>query len=275
LVDPRPNRLNPVLSALAPVATIAAGSAVFLYVIGGAVLWLRFDQADVPATRAVALSPGSRLIVASMTGIVAPTVLMLAIATVLLAFMTGAHRRVGERADREEDAADPLNARVSTKLVWALLGLLLVILGLLFVPPIAGQIASFLFIAAWAGYLFWTVIARNRRERELRKRDRYASAPLPVGRIAGAFLLALSGALLAIQTDGPSRLEPVQIRLDRSVSRGSFIAQTGDAVYIGQRGVILGIPNDRVELIRIGSPSPQPERHGVGEQAIRDWLGID
>jgi hypothetical protein len=65
-------RLRPGLDVAAQAATIVAGGVGFLYVVGGALLLVRFNNAHVPAGRAVALVEGPRLVQTGLTGVFGP-----------------------------------------------------------------------------------------------------------------------------------------------------------------------------------------------------------
>jgi hypothetical protein len=67
--------LERMLGQAAAVTAFVAGTVGLLYVIGGAVLWLRFHEADIPADRAVALVPKNDLLVLGLRVMVIPAVL--------------------------------------------------------------------------------------------------------------------------------------------------------------------------------------------------------
>ena len=62
------------LAQAAAVTAFVAGTVGLLYVIGGAVLWLRFHEAGIPADRAVALVPKNDLLVLGLRVMVIPAV---------------------------------------------------------------------------------------------------------------------------------------------------------------------------------------------------------
>lgn len=71
----RAGGLERMLGQAAAVTAFVAGTVGLLYVIGGAVLWLRFHEADIPADRAVALVPKNDLLVLGLRVMVIPAVL--------------------------------------------------------------------------------------------------------------------------------------------------------------------------------------------------------
>jgi hypothetical protein len=86
-----------------------------------------------------------------------------------------------------------------------------------------------------------------------------------------AAILAV-GSLVAEAEGGP-RMEPVSVeRVDAAPVRGGYVSQNGQAVCVATGHGSLGIPNDRVRVVRIGRPpDPQPP-DSIARWASRKYL---
>ncbi len=92
-------RLQDSAQAVAAVAGAAAGIVAFIYVLGGAVMWLRFARAGLPADEAVAAMTTTMLLTVGVRLLVLPALILGILAIVLVAF-TRAKERAGYRVLR-------------------------------------------------------------------------------------------------------------------------------------------------------------------------------
>jgi hypothetical protein len=98
---------------------------------------------------------------------------------------------------------------------------------------------------------------------------------IPKGKVVALLVVALTATILIGEAEKPVTLEPVSVRLDSgSRVRGIYVTQTSETLYLGQRNVIIGIPNERLRAMRIG-PAPKPRsQRGAAERWLRDLFGI-
>jgi hypothetical protein len=226
--DDDEKRAPQVRRAWTEIATTVAATALFLYVLGGAVLWIRFGQGGVPAARAVALVPSSRLVVTALSGFVLPLIVLLLVFTLTL---WSAHRM------------SPARWGLSRRRRVALLGVAWFVVGVLLAPPSIVGLGLWLVLSASAAFIFGTGLPLR--------------TPFPWFSIAASAAVTSAAVLLLIETQKPPKLEPVQALLnDGPTVRGVFITQTGEALYVGQHHAIVAVPNARLRLVRIG-PTPQ------------------
>jgi hypothetical protein len=92
-------RLQDSAQAVAAVAGAAAGIVAFIYVLGGAVMWLRFARAGLPPDEAVAAMTPTMLLTIGVRLLVLPALILGLLAIVLVAF-TRAKERIGFRVLR-------------------------------------------------------------------------------------------------------------------------------------------------------------------------------
>jgi hypothetical protein len=69
-----PPRFEDLVSRFGMLAGAVAGTVGFVYVVGGAVMWLRFWRSDVPADQALALVPRTDLLVVGMRVMILPAI---------------------------------------------------------------------------------------------------------------------------------------------------------------------------------------------------------
>jgi hypothetical protein len=76
MTEPSPGRprLEDLVSRLGMLAGAVAGTVGLVYVVGGAVMWLRFWRSDVPADQALALVPRTDLLVVGMRVMILPAI---------------------------------------------------------------------------------------------------------------------------------------------------------------------------------------------------------
>jgi hypothetical protein len=235
------------------VASAVAGGAAFLYLLGGALLLVRFANAGVPAGRAVSLVEGSRLIEVGATGIAGPAILLIVTAVVV----SGIIRAIPAPRPRQRRRRRPPR--------WArgvIIGVsVLLLIGLL--PP---SLAMAIVIVGLSGLTLWLWLHDQLDSRNL--------PALPVG-LTFAAILALGS--LAEEARGGPRLEPVTVHVAGSPEvRGGYIAQSAEAVYVARGHGIVGIPNERVREVRIGpEPSVPPPPDSVLTWAARRFLDVE
>jgi hypothetical protein len=85
-----------------------AGTVGLVYVIGGAVMWLRFRQAGLPADQAVALLPKTDLLVAGLRVMILPAVAAAAFLVVLACWQNARFDRLERQRGSMRDALDSL-----------------------------------------------------------------------------------------------------------------------------------------------------------------------
>jgi hypothetical protein len=230
----RPSELEALFLRFGTLAGSAAGTVGFVYLVGGAIMWLRFWRSDLPADQALALVPRTDLLVVGMRVMILP-----ALAAGLLFLLLAARRsRRGE--------GTPLGR---TTLV--LLAVPAVVLALV-VPFAPGAYAWPL-----AALGLWSVWCRcmptERGARTL------------IWRTAVAAMLAAALVSIARQFDRPVKLPSATLMLtdERRPVTGVLVTASSDAVTIGfpESRRLTSFPRDQVATVDIGPPldrrSPQ------------------
>jgi hypothetical protein len=221
-----------------------AASAGFVYLIGGAVMWLRFRQADLPADQAVALMSREHLLVIGLRLMILP-----ALATGALAWLATSRTSPSTvlpslRAGRLARLRARIGRMSKRRLALATAGVVLI-----------GALALML-PASWAslGWLAAAAMIVVFRVRQLRR---------PPGRLdprLAMALVAVAGAglvSLARQLDQPVQLLSAQVELDSGkVRSGVFVGTTGDDVFIGDTvaHTIVALPRSHVSAVIAGPP---------------------
>ena len=210
------------------VAASAAGTAGFVYVVGGAVMWLRFWRSGLPADQALALVPRSDLLVVGMRIMILPA---LAAGGLFLLLAARRSRR-------------PEGAQVSRVAV-ALLAVPALVLALV-VPFAPGAYAWPL--AALGLWYVWCHC--------LRAQD---GAPRAlVRRAVVAAMLAAALVSIARQFDRPVQLPSATLTVAGAQEpvTGVLVTVTSDAVVIGvpETARLTSFPRDRIETVEVGPP---------------------
>ena len=257
-------------------AAIVAGTVGLLYVIGGTVMWLRFDRADLPADRAVALVPKTDLLVLGLRVMVLPALASAALLLTLGSIWRGRqanlqrlrkekreHERrlkepsnegeeLRERVDRLDEeirrtdvppVMDHLPTPRGNPVRFALLAGLALLVGLV-VPFSVGALA---WPVALVGLLWYWL--------RLTSEQRAAGATgLPVWRLSLAAALAASIITVARQTDPPVDL--VSVRAEIVNPPGLLKGVLGDAPVrreqgrrlVAVSGILVSVSDDTLNI---------------------------
>jgi hypothetical protein len=258
-------RLSDALPSVGTIVGIAAGAGVFVYSLGGAVMWLRLEQADIPPTRGLATMPRETLLVVGLGQLILPTLF----AAVVLACITWVFQAVPLPGERQRLVREPSSADVSgRRAVVGLLGYLLVMVALLaflvllFLPVSYGR--SVITVAACLLAAYIVYLQRMRRRSESGRRF-----PVTQVILVGAAVIALL--VLALQLEKPSRLEPVRLQTSSGTVEGLLVGSTPDTVYVGRKDLIVGVPSRRIEQIKISRAAERPSDYPL----LGRWLGLD
>jgi hypothetical protein len=234
-----------VLLRIGTLTGAVAGTVGFLYAVGGAVMWLRFSRAQLPADQALALVPRTDLLVIGMRVLILPALAAGAL------FVLLAKRKCGR-------SSGSIGPRALAVLVVTVVGLVLV------VPAAPGSYA-------WpaAALALWYVWVRGLAPR---------NGKLPrdlVWRAAVAAMLAAAAVSIARQLDHPVKLPSATLTL---VDAGEV---TGVLVAAGPDDVVVGLPEERrlasyprrdVKSIAIGSAL---DRRAPARSLLSSLLGGD
>ncbi len=281
------------LGQTATFAAIFAGTVGLLYVIGGTVMWLRFEKAGLPADRAVALVPQTDLLVLGLRVMVLPALASAALLLSLgamwrtrqarLASLRAEAERLKEPEEGEQTTArermDELDEEIrktetlprqqlpnprSSPIRFALLAGVALLVALL-VPFSAGALAWPIALVALLWY--WLHLTSEQKFER--------GEALPIWRLSLAAALAASFISVARQTVPPVQLVSVQADLEKPsrLLAGSFgvprdgdgpvsgvlVAITRDTVNIGDAAdhSIVSIPRRGVSSLTIGPPLDQ------------------
>lgn len=202
------DRVDPYAVAL-QILGVAAGVGALIALVGGAMLWIRFDALGLPADQAVALLPERLLVIVGFHSLAVPLLVALVVLLVLAAI------------DPLEDMTQKPKAQF-----WILLGLL-VIGGLwLLIRQVDGLDAKY--ELAMYGIAIGAAVALGLGARSRHTRGRHVTM------IAFAAVATCGGALAIVRTAGSPQMEPVAVLLKdgkRGVS-GFFVGQTSDRFFI-------------------------------------------
>lgn len=233
-----------------PIATAAgavAGLVIFVHLLGGIVMWLRFRKAGLPADQAVALMSREQMLTVGLRLIVLPMIVsgILAIALVLL----GKRRSV--------------DGRFGTALRRVLLGLSSVVVLVLFYTLPASW-ASLTWVALVLVIFYWW--------RGFGARHRPADQ-LSSWRLAAVAVLAAAIISLGRQIDQPVQLLQTTVALGSGAHatqvEGVFVAASDTAVYVGNTAThkITAIRRDDVTSITLGPPLER-----APNRSLLSWL---
>jgi hypothetical protein len=237
--------LEAVLLRIGTLAGAVAGTVGFLYAVGGAVMWLRFTRAQLPADQALALVPRTDLMVIGMRVLILPALAAGAL------FVLLAKHKCGR-------ATGSIGPRALAVLVITVVGLVLV------VPAAPGAYAwPAAALALWYVWVRGLAPRNGRLPREL------------VWRAAVAAMLAAAVVSIARQLDHPVKLPSATVTL---VGAGEV---TGVLVSAGPDDVVVGLPEERrlasyarrdVKTIAIGSAL---DRRAPARSLLSKLLGGD
>jgi hypothetical protein len=233
------------LGNLTTLAGAVGGIVAFIYVVGGAVMWLRFWRSGLPADQALAWVPRTDLLVVGMRVMILP-----ALAAGLL-FKLLAWRQNGSKPRRR---------------TLALTGTGVVLLVL--VVPFSFGAYAWPLAALGLAIVWWKVLPTKPEtepdmpehpEAERRRRRRLTWWAAAAAVLAAAFVS------LARQLDPPVRLPSATLELtgDRTAA-GVLVTAGPDAVVVGfpEKGELRSFPIESVESFKIGDPldrrSPPP-----------------
>jgi hypothetical protein len=237
----RPHELERAITRFGALAGAVAGTVGFVYLVGGAVMWLRFWRSDLPADQALALLSKSDLLVVGLRVMILPALAAGAL------FLVLAKRRVGDR-------------RRMGPVRLALLAVPVLVLALV-VPFSPGAYAWP--VAALGLWYLWCRVADGLPRRRL------------VWGAAAAAMLASALVSIARQLDYPVKLPSATLTL----AAGESV--TGVLVTAGSADVVVGLPEQRrlrsyprasVETIEIG---PALDRRSPSRSLLSMALGGD
>lgn len=210
-------------------AGAVAGTVGFVYVVGGAVMWLRFWRSDVPADQALALVPRTDLLVVGMRVLILPALAAGGLFLLLAKRANGRPRRL-------------------TFGLLAIPGLVLVL-----VVPLS--FGSYAWPAAAVGLaLVWAFVLPT-----------HNGWPL-VWRAAVAAMVAAALVSIARQLDHPVRLPSATLTFtkDHAPVTGVLVTASADEVVLGfpAKQTLQSYPRDNIQVVDIGPAldrrSPRP-----------------
>lgn len=247
-------RLSEALPAIGSLVAIAAGASALVYVVGGAVMWVRLEQADLPALPALTVVPRETLLAIGLGQLLGPAVL----ASVTFVIMGAATRKILSMFTKRN------RARMSTihmNRVFVLSALVAtsVAITLMILPFSWAQALTAITVIALAAYLLY-----------LERRHFHTGRPYRIEFVLVATVV-VSCLAVALQLEEPTWLEGVQVATADGTTRGHYVASTSNAVYVGARGTLIAVPAARVERVEISPPPSRPEHTPY----LFRWLGFD
>lgn len=225
---------------IAKVVGAVAGGVGWVAVVGTAVLWIRFNDVDAPATQSVALLPTDLRFVVGARYLVPPLILALAAFVALWLLRTS-----GTEEARNATGTTP-RGLVALLVAMALIG----VVAMAFAQRLATG-SRFALVAICAAFVVvtWLVVKR------LSGFGRGGwGLFLCVAVFAGIYALVLA-------LGRPERLDlAVVLRTDRSAIGGYYVAKAGDAVYLLTLSQPGGASNNVVDVDQPTSLPPQPAK---------------
>lgn len=197
-----------VASRIGTIAGALAGTVAFVYIVGGAIMWIRFKSADLPADQAVGLVSRNDLMVIGLRVMVLPALL----AGVVFFFLARRERRRAAARSRI-----PLRQTLAWIVAIAVFALL--------VPFTPGALAWPL--AAFALWLVW--------HRSLASEcHAHSNTGFPLWRAAIVAALLAAVVSLARQFDHPTQLATATVQVGDEPKRiGVLVSESGDRVAVG------------------------------------------
>jgi hypothetical protein len=230
-------------SSVQPLAGVvgAAGAAAFVYLLGGAVMWLRFNRAGVPADHVVSVLPHELLVIVGVKEVILPAVAAAAVAATIGRLDKTLHAPAAvERKHRKMAAVG-----------WPRIGIIVVLCAvvLLTVPLTRGGVAYLLAFVLFAGY-YTSHLRRSRR----------LGCRLSRPRLIGSAILLVALAVVAREWTGPSSLERAEvITEDDKKLAGSYISSDSEIVYLWDGIAMTAVPKQRVKQISL-QPAVAPRQ---------------
>jgi hypothetical protein len=262
------DRVTTALQLLGLVGTTAAGTAAFVYLLGGGVMWLRLRKAGLHPDDAVLLLPRDLLLIVGVRQVILPA------ATIGLAFYLLARlvRRVQE--DRPERRS------VGVWSAWSLRSLELFIFGIgililaVTIPWTWGGLTWMIAIACVMAYYLYLSTRGPRHNTRLTSKSSVAasassdqqigpSSPtsridFPVWKVVIAAVVAVAVAALARELERLLTLQGATlITTEGQTVWGAYISSTSDAVYVAVRRNIVVIPRMSVKRLSLHPPVNQ------------------
>jgi hypothetical protein len=221
-------------TALGALAGLVGASLVFVYLVGGVILWHRFSNAGLPATDAVSRVPHEEIVATGVREAIAP-ILLISILMLTFAWLTTVSR------SRRGSAA----RRIGMRRYFLLLGIPVLILASTFVSLDWFGITSLIVLAPATALWFATVDHTPPGERVLTGRR---TVLLGLGALLAATVLIAAKEIDA----GATRLPIAHVRqVDGHREDGKFVAWSGGIVFIGQGHTLKGIPESRTRSVEI------------------------
>jgi hypothetical protein len=223
------------IEQIVSIAAAIVGLVGVLYVVGGAVMWLRFDKAGIPADQAVALMPHSELLAVGLRLMILPA-LVLGFSAFLLGMLLEGRSRF---ATAWRKVADRPSAKRSVQA-------LAVLLALVFLAALPFAWASGGWLVGIA--IMWVAwfLAGNRKPRQ---------GPWI---LAAAAVLAATVVSLSRQANEPVQLLAARVTVGVHHVTGTYVAADATAVYLGTSdGRIRAYPRASVRELRVGPAEPR------------------
>ena len=232
---------------LSQIIALVVGLTAFVYVAGGAVLWIRLFRSDLPADSVVTSLPRELVIGVGLKSVVAPAAVLAILAATALAMVTTA-ARLGRGQKRTHGviavvlglaifgAGFLISIRVGSTFAFPVVNL-----------PIEPVVASAVFYLALAIGLGGKYVQQGFWD------------PMKIALAAAVIGLIGAGLRIGLEFADPRLDNAVVCVNDGGISYdGLLIGQAQEAVYLGQRfheddGVVVSIPQSRVDELWIGS----------------------
>jgi hypothetical protein len=226
------------VTRIGALAGAVAGTVGFVYVVGGAVMWLRFWRSDVPADQALALVPRTDLLVVGMRVLILPALAAGGLFLLLAKRTNGKPKRL-------------------TFVLLAIPALVLVLVVPLSFGSYAWPAAAIGLACVWAFVL-------------PRQQDGWAL----VWRAGVAAMLAAALVSIARQLDHPVRLPSATLTFTGAHApvTGVLVTATTDTVVLGfpDRETLQSYPRERIQVVDIG---PALDRRSPPASLLSKLLG--
>ncbi len=245
----------------------SAGIAAFFTFLGGALMWIRFDELRLPADRSVALLPKELLLTVGAHALVGPVLVSLLVLVALVAF---------EPTEEETNDEGQATGRwVLKKRFWAFLGVVLVLGGAFCVLEVIDYdlVPEELIMYGALGLGLVAIVLTARKETRRK---------LLLG-VTCVTVLLVGGVLAVVKTLGAPKMEPVAVVLKKEAGFGGFlVGETADRLFVvplpgsGDPGDpfadaevdrLVVLSRDDVDRLAVRAPSGVRSNEGGREEA--------
>jgi hypothetical protein len=274
---------RPTWEIVVTVAGAMAGLGLMVIVLGAGVVWIRLDAVGLPAVVGLSVTPNSMLAVLGARYLVEPMVISFLSIAAMNYYLDHQSRETARAEAAGKERPVFLEHKIWSALkrsgnrAWSMRGVRWM-LYLLLVPLLPLILINVLFERLRVPWLWWIVIVPfswfwvstvlcfavawrwSNHVWRTGIRERWPLRSIR-RRTAAAFLAMALITALAGQADHPTQIPPASVMLiSGHTEKGLYVADDGQAVYLGKTGRIAEIPRRAVQRVVVGHPKEAASR---------------